>query len=152
MAALGRTRAHRGLGALVACATLALGCARSGAPAQAPDPGPSTAPSAEEPTPTTARNAPPTLPPPAEGEPAAVAGCPAGTPLPVTRSACPAALADVAQAVTQDARASDPALGALEACEQFPVGLVRALRAERWLACADQLVEPVVGSGATAPA
>lgn len=135
---------------LVLAASLALGCGRPSAPAQAPDAGVEPA-SGRPPEATASRpNEPPALPPPGEGQTEASASCPKHAPLPSERTACPTALADLASSLGQAAPASDARLATLEACDAFPVGSIRALRAQRWLECADEIVQPVVGAGVVA--
>ena len=123
-------------------ASLVLGCASGSPPAKTAASEPAS-PSAAEPASPSAEG-PPTLPALGPGVPAAPASCPAGAPLPASRAACPAASAELARALADSSSAADAALIPLEACTEFPVGIVRALRAERLPACADQLVEPAL--------
>jgi len=143
LAQLGRTTA-------LGCVALLLpgllsGCSKGAAPAESAEAAPPT--QVENPAPgETPAPAPPqrlTLPALASGVPAPAVSCPAGAPLPEA-VACPTALADLARALGDPSLAGDAALAELEACSEFPRGVVRALRAERLPACADQLVEPVL--------
>lgn len=79
--------------------------------------------------------------------PTASATCAIGTVLP-TQHSCSEARANVAEALALDPARRDPALAALESCDLFQPGLIRALRADLGPAqCADLLVLPVVGEG-----
>lgn len=82
--------------------------------------------------------------------PPAPASCVAGLVLP-ERAACPDARADLADALAQTGAARDAALSALERCDAFEAGLLRALRADLGPAeCADVLVAAIVGEDAPA--
>lgn len=79
--------------------------------------------------------------------PAPASTCIQGSVLP-PRVACETAREDLAVALGADEVTSDTELAKLEACKEFPPGLIRALRAELGTAeCADVLVAPVVGEG-----
>ncbi len=74
--------------------------------------------------------------------------CPEGAPLPSKRT-CEAPREALAKALLLGAGEAQTALSELEGCDAFPVGLVRALRAEMGDAsCADRLVLPIVGKDA----
>ena len=120
-----------------------LGCASGTPPAETPARGTSE-PSGAESAPPPPAEGPPTLPPLGPGVPAAPASCPAAAALPSARAACPAALTDLARALADASPTADATLAPLEACTEFPVGIVRALRAERLPACADQLAQPAL--------
>jgi hypothetical protein len=83
-----------------------------------------------------------------EAVPPIADSCTTGEPLPVQK-ACPEARGDLAEALGLESKGRDLALAPLEACSEFPVGLMRALRAELGTPeCADGLVASVVGQGA----
>jgi len=123
---------------------LALACSKGAPPAHAPEIAPAPPESSASEAATTAPS-PLTLPAPTDGEPEPLASCPKAAALPVERHACPAHLADLARALGAQPEAADTALAELEVCSEFRPGIVRALRAGRWLACADQLVDGAVG-------
>ncbi len=81
--------------------------------------------------------------------PAPKESCRIGAPLPATQR-CPEARADLAEALSLEEAPRDTALVALESCDLFEPGLIRALRADLGPAeCADQLVVAIVGEQAT---
>lgn len=84
--------------------------------------------------------------------PAPPLDCPHGEPLPA-REPCPEARDQLSRALLEpNASGLDTALHELEKCEEFPRGLVRALRAELGPPeCADLLVQPLVGEGIGGP-
>lgn len=126
---------------------LAVGCAGGTPPAASPEPTSSESPAAEKPASEKPAPRADVLYAAPATVPKAPVQCVAGTALPARKS-CPDALAQLAAAVEKTGEALDAALVPLEACSEFPAGLVRALRAESGLvACADVLVEPVVGEG-----
>jgi hypothetical protein len=125
--------------------TALLGCAKGPPPARTPatEPASSEAPASARPG-SAEPAAPLTLPALGAGLPAPPASCPAATSLPLARGPCSSARADLARALATPPASSDAALAKLEACTDFPAGVVRALRAERLPLCADQLVQPVL--------
>ncbi|HXS17331.1 MAG TPA: hypothetical protein VN764_09085, partial [Polyangiaceae bacterium] len=85
--------------------------------------------------------------------PAPAPSCVQGTALP-PRGACSEPRADLAEALAQPGAERDSALAALERCDAFETGLIRALRADLGPAeCADVLVDGVVSeqTATTAP-
>ncbi len=79
--------------------------------------------------------------------PAPNSTCIQGSELPA-QVVCDAAREELAIALAAEESTRDTGLAKLEACSEFPPGLVRALRAELGTAeCADVLVTPVVGKG-----
>lgn len=84
--------------------------------------------------------------------PAPPASCASGSALPAQHQ-CADAREDLAAAVALEAEPRDHALQAIEACDAFQPGLIRALRADlASSACADLLVLPVIGDTAKTPA
>lgn len=85
-----------------------------------------------------------------EAVPASPADCPQASPLPKQR-ACDDARPRLAAVLAAEATGYDAGLSELEACSEFPAGILRALRIELGQAeCGDHLVEPIVGEGADA--
>lgn len=81
--------------------------------------------------------------------PALPASCPEGRPLPEAHS-CTDSLEQLARAVASDDAARDAALNELESCREFPVGFVRALRAELAATeCGDALAAPLTHEAAS---
>lgn len=80
-----------------------------------------------------------------EAVPAPASDCVTAGALP-SQASCQQPRQELALALAKSANDRDEALAALEVCDAFPAGLLRALRAELYSAdCADQLVAAVVG-------